>query len=275
MRFEYFTPSTSLQTYVAFVYVLDSGSAGIDAGLCALLGQVQVVIGGDASYRFGRHVAVAEHGAHLIGPSDSAGWLRTSPGSRLVGCGLTPAGWQILTQALPLANGALPLPFDGAERLADACMMAGDAPTQAATLDSYLQAQFSAAPTADPRIAVIDAWVVGGDGWDVDTLAATLALSRRSLERLTVRTHGSTPKRLAAKYRALQAAGQLAVGTTTNWRDAVAVGGFADQPHFIREFKRFVGLTPQQLHHRPESLVALLLRGNWQPGRQMGIAIWA
>ena len=93
MRFEYFTPSAALQKFVAFLYVLDAGSTAIVAGLCALLGQVQVVIGGYARHRFGRHVALAANGAHLIGPSDSAGWLQLPPGSISVGYGLTPAGW--------------------------------------------------------------------------------------------------------------------------------------------------------------------------------------
>ena len=68
-----------------------------------------------------------------------------------------------------------------------------------------------------------------GVAQDVEALARSLGLSRRSLERLTAATHGSTPKRLAAKYRALQAAARLAVGDLTDWRDAADAGGYADQ----------------------------------------------
>jgi AraC-like DNA-binding protein len=92
---------------------------------------------------------------------------------------------------------------------------------------------------------------------------------------LTVATHGATPKRLAAKYRSLQAAGRMAVGEVTDWRDAVDIGGFVDQPHFIREFKRFVGMTPRAFLASPDSFVHRLIRGQWHPGRELGIAIWA
>jgi AraC-like DNA-binding protein len=274
MRFSYFAPSPALAGLVAFHYVLETGDAGIDAGICALLGQVQVVIGGDAEYRLGRRNVAAPAGCHLVGPTDGAGRLRASPGTIAIGCGLTPAGWHALTADLPLANRCAPLPISDAARLHRACASAGDTATMAATLDACLEAHLAGA-VPDPRIATIDAWIIAGDGWDIDALSARLGLSRRSVERLTLATHGATPKRLAAKYRTLQAAGRMAVGEVTDWRDAVAIGGFVDQPHFIREFRRFVGATPQRFLRQPDSFAATLLRGNWEPGKALGIAIWA
>jgi AraC-like DNA-binding protein len=274
MRFEYFAPSPALAELVAFHYVLDTGTAGVDTGICALLAQVQVVVGGGIDYRFGRRAAAAPAGAHLIGASDSAGWLHAPPGVFAIGCGLTPAGWHAFAGGLALANGLLALPLPDAARLTQACASALDGETMAATLDAYLVAHLGGV-APDPRIATIDAWIIAGDGWDIEALAVRLGMSRRSVERLTVTTHGATPKRLAAKYRSLQAAGRMTVGEVTDWHDAVAIGGFVDQPHFIREFKRFVGATPKQFQRAPDSFAARLLRSNWQPGKALGIAIWA
>jgi AraC-like DNA-binding protein len=273
MRFEYFAPSAQLSGLVAFHYALETGAEGVDAGLCALLGQVQLLVGGGAEYRFGRRISRAAAGAALIGPTDSAGVLRAPPGVTAIGCGLTPAGWHALTGGLALANAAVALPLPDAQPLAARCARAGDTAAMAATLDGYLVARLGGV-APDPRIAIIDAWIIAGDGWDIDTLAARLGRSRRSVERLTVATHGATPKRLAAKYRSLQAAARLAVGDVVDWHDAVAIGGFVDQPHFIREFTRFIGVTPGAFMADPTRFVHQLVRGQWVPGRALGIAIF-
>ncbi len=258
---------------MAFHYVLETGDAAFDAPLCALLGQVQIGQGGPAVFHM-HGVAQAVPPQSIIGPTDRWSRMQAPAGFIGVGSGFTPAGWNRLGGDETLANHVVPAgqlfgaALDGvtADGRSDAWLDA---------LDRVLGERLAASPPADPRITAIDAWVVAGDRWDVDALAATLTLSRRSLERLTASTHGSTPKRLAAKYRSLQAAGRIAVGEVTDWRDAAALGGFADQAHFIREFKRFVGMTPQAFRMQPDCFQAQLLRGSWAPGQNLSISIWA
>ncbi len=278
-RFSYFAPRADLAGLVAFVYVLVVGDAPFAGDLCALLGQIQIGLGGGAGYDFGRGVRAAP-AVSLIGPTDIAGRLAAPPGFVAVGCGLTPAGWSRLVPmpAGRIANRLAPAEAvfgDDAALLAARCGAVPDDAARAAVLDAFLAGRLASAPPADPRIAPIDAWVIAGAGWDVDALAQSLGVSRRSLERLTAATHGSTPKRLAAKYRTLQAAGRMVVGEVSDWRDAVAIGGFVDQPHFIREFRRFVGTTPGAFMADRASFARRLIRGPWEPGRELGIAIWA
>ncbi|MBC7505878.1 MAG: hypothetical protein H7267_09180 [Sandarakinorhabdus sp.] len=59
MQFEYFAPSAPLAGLVAFHYGLETADIGADAGRCALLGQVQVIVGGAVKYRFGHHYSRA------------------------------------------------------------------------------------------------------------------------------------------------------------------------------------------------------------------------
>jgi methylphosphotriester-DNA--protein-cysteine methyltransferase len=88
-----------------------------------------------------------------------------------------------------------------------------------------------------------DAWLTGSTNPDVDALVAASGMSARSVERLTHRIYGASPKLLSRKYRALQAAVRLGTGEAVGWADAAA-DAFYDQAHFIREFKTFTGMTP-------------------------------
>jgi AraC-like DNA-binding protein len=190
---------------------------------------------------------------------------------------LTPIGWAALVgrSARGVGDGmiAATTVFGDIDALAARISAAGDTDGRVGALDAFMVARRARALTVDPRIAAIDAWIVAGAPGDSAGLAAQLGLSRRSLERLTTATHGATPKLIAAKYRALMAAGRLAV-EGGDWREPAVSGAFADQSHFIREFKRFVGMTPGAFVAAPQSLVARLIRGQWAPGRALGIAIW-
>ena len=77
-------------------------------------------------------------------------------------------------------------------------------------------------------------------------------MSERALQRLVHRRLGLTPKRLIQRRRLHEAADRLRDGTTTLAQVAAALG-YADQPHFIRDFSRVTAMTPGEfanLHRR-------------------------
>jgi AraC-like DNA-binding protein len=68
-------------------------------------------------------------------------------------------------------------------------------------------------------------------------------LSERALQRLVHRRIGLTPKWLIQRRRLQEAAERLrAEGTSLS--EVAAVLGYADQPHFIRDFSKVTGMTP-------------------------------
>jgi AraC-like DNA-binding protein len=69
------------------------------------------------------------------------------------------------------------------------------------------------------------------------------ALSERALQRLLLRRLGLTPKWLIQRRRLQEAAERLRSGATTAAEVAAALG-YADQPHFIRDFSRVTSMTP-------------------------------
>jgi AraC-like DNA-binding protein len=275
--FDYFEPSAPLKGLVAFHYRMEIGDAPLDAGVCSLLGQLQITQSGTSTYDFGDEPAMAPPAA-LVGPTTRAARLIAPAGSVAIGCGLTPAGWNAIIGA-PAASAAHRVAClstilgEDAASLPAACLAAGK-DGGPAVLDAFLRAKLRGR-RPDPRIAKIDAWVLRDGEQCADGLARSLGMSRRSLERFTASNHGAPPKLLASKYRALKAAARLAVGEVSDWRDAAELGDFVDQSHFIRHFKRHVGVTPRAFSASPDSFVHRLILGQWQPGKDLGIAIWA
>ena len=101
---------------------------------------------------------------------------------------------------------------------------------------------------ADPRIEVVVARIIGQDGLvSIDGLADRTSLTRRHLERVFLEAVGITPKRLAriARFqkavRVLEQAEPRRRGTIT-----AAACGYADQSHFIREFRQLAGCSPSE-----------------------------
>jgi AraC-like DNA-binding protein len=87
----------------------------------------------------------------------------------------------------------------------------------------------------------------------VAQVCAEFDLSERALQRLVHRRIGLTPKWLIQRRRLQEAAERLRTRSTT-LGDVAAVLGYADQPHFIRDFSKITGMTPGEfaaLHSRP------------------------
>jgi AraC-like DNA-binding protein len=77
-------------------------------------------------------------------------------------------------------------------------------------------------------------------------------LPERALQRLVQRRIGLTPKWLIQRRRLQEAAERLRTRTAP-LGDVAAVLGYADQPHFSRDFSRITGMTPGEfaaLHSR-------------------------
>ena len=80
----------------------------------------------------------------------------------------------------------------------------------------------------------------------VDDVARAAGITRRHLERRFLETVGITPKRLARITR-FQRAVQALQGESRGGGAATAAAcGYADQSHFIRDFREFAGCSPAE-----------------------------
>ena len=79
---------------------------------------------------------------------------------------------------------------------------------------------------------------------DVDALARDAGIGRRQLERRFGDFVGVGPGLLASIFRFRSVFDVMERDASRPWTDAALAAGYYDQSHFIREFRRFVGVTP-------------------------------
>jgi AraC-like DNA-binding protein len=136
-------------------------------------------------------------------------------------------------------------PAADVDALAADLAAATELPALAAAAEHHLRAHW---PEHDPEVAhvgrIVQALLHDRTVTRVEDVAARFGMSPRSLQRLFQRYVGVSPKWVLSRYRLHEAAARLAEGTGGSWAEVAADLGYFDQPHFIRDFTRAVGMTP-------------------------------
>jgi AraC-like DNA-binding protein len=78
----------------------------------------------------------------------------------------------------------------------------------------------------------------------VDQIAERFAMTARQLQRLFRDYVGVTPKWVIQRYRLIEGADRIAAGAVADFASLAVDLGYADQAHFIRDFKKIVGRAP-------------------------------
>jgi AraC-like DNA-binding protein len=120
--------------------------------------------------------------------------------------------------------------------------------TQAAASVQTILARWLQPARIDPRVRFAVERIERSRGRaSVDYLAVSTGISRRHLERRFLESVGMTPKRLARVTR-FQHAIQTLQRAEPRGRGAAtaAACGYADQSHFIRDFREFAGCSPAE-----------------------------
>ena len=84
----------------------------------------------------------------------------------------------------------------------------------------------------------------------VEHLTTAFGLGTRTLQRLFAEYVGVSPKWIIQRYRLHEAAERIATGAPIDWPDFALDLGYADQAHFIRDFRRVVGRSPAEYARR-------------------------
>ena len=88
----------------------------------------------------------------------------------------------------------------------------------------------------------------------VEDLAASAGLGRRTLERLTKRYFGFPPKLLLRRQRFMRSLASFKLAHHPHWSAALDCQ-YYDQAHFVRDFRRFMALTPTEFAAMPHPVL--------------------
>lgn len=252
-----YPPAEHLRGYVTFYYFVESPGPVTDF-LYPEWGNVRFAIAGEW------HVSMADcyppdrQTNVLFGPTDRCG-IVTTDGGKVVGIGLTPLGWSRLigSDASTMANRVRPL--DAELGIYTSELRTALAPGSAdeigiAKFDDLLTRLVSRRSQEHPLVMKADR-VLRARPADMPAFAAAVGVPPRTLHRLCLRVFGFAPKRLLRRQRFLDTLGHVrsAVGHSLK---ASLDPTYNDLSHFYRDFRDFMGMSPQVYHKANRELMA-------------------
>ena len=186
------------------------------------------------------------------GPSSKTLRFTLSPPSRMWGVGLLPLGWAKFMDvdacdladamvdglAHPSFSSFVPLARSlfGAEPDLDA--------EYAAMANHFLGRDLSPVPDEE-RILAVHSALIDPEVHSVTDLVARSGVNQRTLERISSRVFGFSPKLLLRRQRFLRSVAYFVADPAHNWIESLD-SQYHDQSQFVRDFKDFMGMTPRK-----------------------------
>ena len=258
----FFPLSQALRPYLSTIYLTEvavTGRARIEdhlhpewANMRFIEGEAPLAaVGGGPAARAPRFV--------VTGPTSLATYFAVG-NMRLWGIGILPMGWAkfLSLPADELADqscdGEAHPAFASFAPLAAALRQINDIDAAVALIDTHFCALLPHAPPDDPAILAAHRALVDDELSSVADLAAKLALSERSIERLSHRAFGFSPKLLLRRQRFLRSLGRFMLDPSMAWIDTMD-HHYYDQAQFTRDFQRFMGMSPRDYAARPKPIL--------------------
>lgn len=202
----------------------------------------------------------------VTGPTSQAMRFRLHSGFSW-GIGLLPLGWARLfagaacDYADRFVDGAADPVFAAFAPLAEALAASdGDYAAELALIETHMGRVFAQAGPADPAVLALHAALVDPDLLTVADLASRLCMTVRTLERLSRRAFGFPPKLLLRRQRFLRSLGPFMLDPSLKWIGALDCH-YHDQSHFVRDFRRFMGMSPSDYAKAEKPLLAAAAQG--------------
>lgn len=96
--------------------------------------------------------------------------------------------------------------------------------------------------------------LVGSQVHGVSDLAEATCMSLRTLERLSKSVSGFTPQLLLRRQRFLRSLARFMLDPSMRWIETLD-SHYHDQTHFVRDFKRFMGMSPSVYAKQPHPVL--------------------
>jgi AraC-like DNA-binding protein len=243
-------PDPALRPFITSYYFTElppSGETVLDL-LTPEWPNIRFIVQGEWSARFIDSPETLHFGSAVFGATSQAVEVTGRGPALSLGVGLLPLGWAhlIARPADEFADRALPLaeffPEFGVELL-ERLQAAEDDPGRVRVLDEHFLAVHRERPIPTPLLVRAHEILLDPRVGDVEAFAAALGVSTRHAGRLSREMFGFPPKVLLQRQRFLRTLAALSQHPQTVWAELID-DGYYDQPHFVRDFKRFMGCTP-------------------------------
>ena len=258
IEIDYIAPPTQLSAYVSTMFHFRCDESVIRDIQPAAIGQLALFPLGKGEMRFSNGQCDPNHEVSILCPSSEAIPFVVDGPMHSIGAALTPLGWAALTglhagehgNRLYRASDWLGPKIEELGTAACAAYRNGQmtGPQCTDMLADYISQHLNKVnPRHEELITQVLRWLSSDLDPDLETLYSQLTYSERQAQRLVERYFGLNPRALRRKYRALRAAGLLALPNLTPEYEARLGEAFYDQSHMIREIRLFAGRTPTRL----------------------------
>ncbi|WP_279351052.1 helix-turn-helix domain-containing protein [Erythrobacter litoralis] len=267
---DYIAPPTHVVDYVTTMYHFSCEEETFRDVFPAAIGHIVVFPYCEGFIRFadGREDAASE--SALLAPTGEAATIHVEGRFHAIGAALSPLGWAALTGLHAGEHGNRLYPIEhhlGEEAREHAGAIADRYRADHASvrecldrLTDFISANLD--PVDEAHVSVIrtvNSWLASSLNPELADLYEKLPYSQRQAQRLVERYFGLPPVGVRRKYRALRAAIFLSLPDIAPEFEAEVKNSFYDQPHMIREIRKFAGRTPSRLTDDPESFRAEIL----------------
>ncbi len=215
-------------------------------------GGLRIFDGETPQSQIGVHPVLADADLVLTGPS--SGPLHFTIGrTHMWGIGFLPLGWATFvgqpaaTYANTVHNGRTTSDFAHFVPLADQLLEASksSAADHFAIMEEFFLKEAPRFGNLDPRIQTIHTALIEPELPDVSELAELCGVHPRTLERLSLRYFGFSPKLLLRRQRFMRSLTRYMLEPSLRWIGAID-SHYVDQSHFVRDCHDFLGMAPSE-----------------------------
>jgi len=202
-------------------------------------------------------IVAPPHRSYVVGSTLRSFIVRSVGWRHILGASLRPEGVQPLL-GIPAAVLGESVAFLGdiigadADRLEDRVLSGAPGHALGRLAEALLERRRGAAPpdaTAHRAVGLVHA---ARGRKRIDALVSELNVSPRKLERNFLSHVGVSPKMFSRLVRFDRAVRDLAARGSRPWPQFALEHGYADQAHFINEFREFAGVTPAEFERENE-----------------------
>lgn len=202
--------------------------------------------------------------AALYGTTTKA-MLATPQGGVTIGISLTPLGWARFFSLPASAVRDAVLPLDQAmdpalvDRLINMLRGSNQSTDVKPLLDQFLADTMLPPHRDEPAIRQMIQLVDDPDTLDLPQAAQKIGISAKQLSRLSNRHFGHPPKRLLMRARFMRSFLPMFAGQR-RCDFSMIDEGYVDVPHFLRDARHFLGMTPARFMAEPTPYLDAVLR---------------